>query len=138
MIAGMSLRPPTGIYESVLYSKDLEATTAFYRDVLELRLVDQIDGLASSFRLPDGSMLLIFDPRRSSAPNRQAPSHGADGSGHIAFRVDATDFERWRDRLIDRDIAIEKDSADAGSQQLYFRDPAGNSVELVRGELWPM
>lgn len=133
----MSVPPPAGIYESVLYAEDLEAATAFYRDVLGLRLVDQIDGLASGFRLRDGAMLLIFDPHKSSVPNRPAPSHGANGPGHIAFRVNAAELERWRTRLIDRGIAIEKECDDGESQQLYFRDPAGNSVELILGELWP-
>lgn len=131
------MQPLGGIYETVLYAENLEAATEFYRDVLGLRLVDTVDGLVSSFRLSDGSMLLIFDPSSSSAANRPVPSHGAQGPGHVAFRVDATGFERWQMRLADLSIEIQKERADAGTGQLYFRDPAGNSVELVCGELWP-
>ena len=137
MVPSMSVRPPNGVYESILYAEDLEAATAFYRDILGLRLVDQIEDLATAFRLSDSAMLLIFDPHSSSAPNRPAPSHGANGPGHIAFRIDAAEFEGWRARLADHDVAIEKEHEDGATQQLYFRDPAGNSVELVRGELWP-
>jgi catechol-2,3-dioxygenase len=81
-------------------------------------------------------MLLIFDPRSSSVPDRPAPSHGIAGPGHVAFRVNDADLASWRTRLLDHGVAIEQESAAAG--QLYFRDPAGNSEELVGGELWPL
>src|SRR4029450_183977 len=51
---------PRSVYETVVYASDLAAVTAFYRDVLGLREVD--DG---AFRLDDGGMLLLFDPARS-------------------------------------------------------------------------
>ena len=125
------------VYESVLYAEDLPATADFYRDVLGLRLVDEIDALAFAFRLPDGAVLLIFDPRRSSTPGRPAPSHGARGAGHLAFRVDPSHFEPWRHHLLGAGVTIERESVSETQGQLYFRDPAGNSVELVAGELWP-
>jgi catechol 2,3-dioxygenase-like lactoylglutathione lyase family enzyme len=128
--------PPLGVYETVLYAEDLDVVTAFYRDALGLRLVDRVDGLLSSFRLAEGSMFLIFDPRSSSVPDRPAPSHGVAGPGHVAFRVNGADLKSWRTRLLDHGVAIEQDSTEAG--QLYFRDPAGNSVELVGRELWPV
>lgn len=134
----MWLKPPRGVYETVLYAKDLEAATAFYRDALGLRLVESVDGLVAAFRLSDGSMLLVFDPRNSSMPERLAPSHGAAGSGHVAFRVNGSELAEWRTRLLELGVAIEKEHADPEVGQLYFRDPAGNSVELVRGELWPL
>ncbi|HTX08874.1 MAG TPA: VOC family protein [Solirubrobacteraceae bacterium] len=134
----MSFQPPRRVYETVLYAEDLDATTAFYRDVLGLRLVDSSSGLVSAFRVPDGSMLLIFDPRRSCVAGRPAPSHGAGGAGHVAFQVDGPELETWRARLRQLGISIEQDRSDGDATgQLYFRDPAGNSVELVRGELWP-
>ena len=84
-------------------------------------------------------MLLIFDPRKRSQRNRPAPSHGAAGAGHIAFRIGPSEIEAWRSRFVDLGIAIEKSAmSDDGAQQpLYVRDPAGNSVELVASELWP-
>jgi catechol 2,3-dioxygenase-like lactoylglutathione lyase family enzyme len=133
----MSPAPPRRVYETILYAEDLSAVTAFYRDVLCLRLVDSVDGLVSVFRLTEGGILLIFDPRKSSVPGRPAPSHGARGPGHIALHVDPAELERWRARLEGCGIEIEMDRAEHDAGQLYFRDPAGNSVELVGGELWP-
>ncbi len=116
----------------------MPAVTAFYRDVLGLALVDGPDEIGAVFRLASGAMLLIFDPRKSSAPGRPAPSHGTDDVGHIAFQVDASQLGSWRDHFVELGIDIETDrSAQNRRRQIYVRDPVGNSVELVEGELWP-
>jgi catechol 2,3-dioxygenase-like lactoylglutathione lyase family enzyme len=123
---------PQRIYETVLYAPDLEAATAFYRDVLGLR---QLDDMA--LRLDDGGVLLLFDPELSSKPDRPVPSHGARGAGHIAFSV--AELEPWRERLREHGVELEHEHewARGGARSLYVRDPAGNSVELVEGDLWP-
>ena len=82
-------------------------------------------------------MLLIFDPARSSVPGRPAPSHGATGAGHVAFSVEDGTLPAWADALRERGIEIELERQWDGSGSIYVRDPAGNSVELVEGELWP-
>ena len=133
----MSLEPPRGVYETVLYAEDLDAVTSFYREVLGMRLVDGVDGVMSAFRVSGDSMLLIFNRLHSSLPGRPAPSHGAAGPGHVAFRVEGSALPGWNARLNDLGIAVEQERATDGSGQLYFRDPAGNSIELVAGELWP-
>ena len=123
---------PQRVYETVVYAGDLVAATGFYRDVLGLREVD--DG---AFRLDGGGMLLLFDPARSSQPGRPVPSHGATGAGHVAFAVDSLDG--WVERLREAGVEIEqeKEWARGGARSVYVRDPAGNSVELVEGDLWP-
>lgn len=133
--------PPVRVYETTLYAEDLAAAVGFYRDVLGLSLADDLQPTGVAFRLPSGSMLLIFDPRVSAAPGRPAPSHGARGPGHIAFAVGSGDLPGWRDHLADHEIHIEQvgmaGTGGGAERQLYVRDPAGNSVELVVGELWP-
>jgi catechol 2,3-dioxygenase-like lactoylglutathione lyase family enzyme len=126
-----------GIYETVLYG-DVPALEAFYRQVLGLRLVDGPDELAAAFRLPDGAVLLLFDPERSGRPGRPVPSHGASGPGHVAFRVPKGELDRWRETLLEQGVEIDRDVEwDGGRRSLYVRDPAGNSVELTEDELWP-
>jgi catechol 2,3-dioxygenase-like lactoylglutathione lyase family enzyme len=132
-------RPPpiSSVYETVLYGGDVEAMKDFYVDVLGLRLVDGPDELSAAFRLRDGGMLLVFDPRRSGAPGRQVPSHGTAGGGHVAFRVSAGSLDRWEARFTGHGIAVDRDVEwPAGGRSLYVRDPAGNSVELTADELW--
>ena len=127
----------TRIYETVIYGADVESMKGFYADNLGVRLVEGPDELSAAFRLPDGAVLLIFDPARSSEPGRAVPSHGAIGRGHIAFTVPRGDLARWRTRLGELAIPVEREVEWGGGQRsLYVRDPAGNSVELTEDELW--
>jgi catechol 2,3-dioxygenase-like lactoylglutathione lyase family enzyme len=124
---------PRRVYETVVYAADHEAALAFYRDVLGLREVD--DG---AFRLDDGGLLLLFDPARSSQPGRPVPSHGAAGAGHVAFAVGEGELDAWRERLRTLGVELEQEREwPRGGRSIYVRDPAGNSVELVEGDLWP-
>jgi catechol 2,3-dioxygenase-like lactoylglutathione lyase family enzyme len=133
-------RPHVGrIYETVLYGSDLEELAAFYRDVLGLRLVDGPDELMAGLRLPDGGVLLLFDPEVAGQPGRLVPSHGTRGAGHVAFSVPPGELEGWRESLASQSIEIEQEMrwGDRG-RSIYVRDPAGNSVELVDGDIWPL
>ena len=122
---------PRCVYETVVYAADLEAALAFYREALGLRQVDEW-----AFRLDDGGMLLLFDPSLSSQPGRPVPSHGATGAGHVAFSVDGLDG--WRERFAEHGVDVEQEKEwPRGGRSIYVRDPAGNSVELVEGDLWP-
>jgi catechol 2,3-dioxygenase-like lactoylglutathione lyase family enzyme len=128
---------PLGVYETVLYAEDVVAAHAFYADMLGLTALGGPGELGTFFRLPGGTMLLVFDPRRSAQAGRAVPSHGALGPGHVAFSVAAGELEAWRERFAAHGVAIEHEAHDpTGTGQLYVRDPAGNSVELVEGEIW--
>jgi catechol 2,3-dioxygenase-like lactoylglutathione lyase family enzyme len=128
----------TRVYETVVYGADVEAMKGFYADALGLRLVDGPDELSAAFRLPDGGVLLVFDPSRSSLPGRAVPSHGATGPGHVAFTVPRRHLDAWRAKLAELGVPLEQEVAwRAGRRSLYVRDPAGNSVELTEDELWP-
>jgi catechol 2,3-dioxygenase-like lactoylglutathione lyase family enzyme len=124
-----------GVHETVLYADDVPALTAFYAEVVGLQRIDPPDDYSAAFRLEDGNVLLVFDPARTSTPGRFVPEHGATGAGHVAFRVNAVDEEagelRRRGIEIEREITWPK-----GGRSVYFRDPAGNSVEYVEGEIW--
>ena len=125
------------VYETVVYGDDLGAMADFYAGVLGLRLVDA-DALVTAFRLDDRALLLVFDAERSSAAGRPVPSHGAKGPGHVAFAVEPGELDAWTERLRRAGVAIEQEVewGDRG-RSLYVRDPAGNSVELVDGDMWP-
>lgn len=123
-----------GVYETVLYAGDVPALVAFYSDVVGLQPIDPPDDHSAAFRLGDGGVLLVFDPQRSAAPGRFVPSHGTTGDGHVAFRVDTLD-DLAAD-LRQKGVEIEREISWGGGRSLYFRDPAGNSVEFVEGEIW--
>jgi catechol 2,3-dioxygenase-like lactoylglutathione lyase family enzyme len=126
---------PLRIFESVLYADDLAAAERFYRDVLGLEVISS-EELMLSFRCA-GGVLLIFNPALSSPPGRGIPSHGTSGAGHLAFAATDEEREAWKQRLIRANVPIEAEiDWKQGGRSLYFRDPAGNSIEFAPLTLW--
>lgn len=55
----------------------------------------------------------------------------------VAFATPENDLAEWRDKLQRLDVPIEKEVEwPEGGTSVYFRDPAGNSVELAPSTLW--
>lgn len=135
----MNDEPPPSrlrILETCLYAADLPAAEAFYGDLLGLPLVDSQPERFAFFRAGD-QMLLIFNPAATRDENGPLPTHGATGAGHLALAVDARDLEKWQRRLEQGGVAIERRVrwGDRGDS-IYFRDPAGNSIELAPPSIW--
>lgn len=119
------------IAEAVLYVDDLAAASRFYQEVLRLPLTASF-GDASFLQTGRDSTLILFDLQKLRERESVIPSHGADGEGHVAFAVDAAEMPAWRKRLQELDIEIEHEQDwPQGTHSIYFRDPAGNSVELI-------
>jgi catechol 2,3-dioxygenase-like lactoylglutathione lyase family enzyme len=125
------------VLETILYVDDLEAAERFYRDVLGLELDSRKDGLFAFFRCGDG-MLLLFEPGAAST-GRNVPAHGAHGPGHACFAVAEAELDGWKKRLKAAGVAIEQEMDwPRGGRSFYFRDPAGNSLELATPKIWGM
>ena len=126
-----------GVLESSLYADDLEAAEEFYVNVLNLEVHSARADRHVFFRCGPG-MLLIFNPLVSSLPHEdEIPSHGSEGPGHLAFSIDADSLEQWREQLRSRGVPIEKEiDWPTGHRSIYFRDPAGNSLELAVAGMW--
>jgi catechol 2,3-dioxygenase-like lactoylglutathione lyase family enzyme len=124
------------LVETSAYVDDLDEAERFYRDVLGLAPIAREAGRHSFFRVGDADVLLLFDAEETSR-GQALPPHGARGPGHFAFGIDAGSLDAWRQRLVDHGVAIEKEMVwPRGGRSLYFRDPAGNSVELITPGLW--
>ena len=129
----------TAILETILYAEDLDAAEAFYGGVLGLEKTWR-EGERQVFYRLDGSMLLIFNPvetRKPLAGPLPVPTHGAEGPGHACFAASAEDIAAWRTRLEGAGVAIESDFEwPQGGRSIYFRDPAGNSLEFAEPRIW--
>jgi catechol 2,3-dioxygenase-like lactoylglutathione lyase family enzyme len=122
--------------ETSAYVDDLDRAERFYRDVLGLSVMGREQGRHVFFRVGDADVLLLFFADET-LKGLHLPAHGARGPGHFALGIDADALDDWRRRLSDHEVTIEQEVAwPRGGHSLYFRDPAGNSVELITPGLW--
>jgi catechol 2,3-dioxygenase-like lactoylglutathione lyase family enzyme len=131
---------PSAILETILYAGDLDKAEAFYGQVLGLERTARAGDRHVFFRCGD-QMLLIFNPAITLVPPAPGalpvPPHGARGAGHVCFKASAEEIGRWRGALDASGVAIEADFEwPQGGRSLYFRDPAGNSVEFAEPRIW--
>ena len=125
----------TRIGRAALRVGDLDETTAFYRDVVGLAVLDR-DGDEAVLGVGDEELLVL---RRDP----DAPERGPTDAGlfHTAFRVPSRAAlgealgrvrDRWR---------LDGASDHLVSEALYLDDPEGNGVEIYRDrsrEEWPL
>ncbi|GAB7010363.1 VOC family protein [Halorubrum trueperi] len=125
----------TRIGRTALRVADLDETTAFYRDVVGLGVLDRDDDEAALG--VDGTPLLVLN-RDVDRPERRSTDAGLF---HNAFRVPTRAAlgdalvrvrDRWR---------LDGASDHLVSEALYLDDPEGNGVEIYRDrprEEWPI
>lgn len=129
------------ILETALYAENLEETADFYEHVLGLERFAEVPGRHVFFRT-EGQVLLVFRPsatRQPPAPDARlpVPPHGADGAGHVCFAASAAEMDGWVQQLTNHGVAIESAFEwPQGGRSIYFRDPAGNSLEFAEPRIW--
>lgn len=130
------MQPPR-VMETCLYVDDLDQAEEFYSRVLGLTLYAKVEGRHTFFRCGDG-VFLLFNPTQTRKDSPLGvPSHGTVGKGHVAFKMPEDEIEGWRARLAQEEVEIELEhNWPNGGFSFYFRDPAGNSVELVTPRTW--
>jgi catechol 2,3-dioxygenase-like lactoylglutathione lyase family enzyme len=122
--------------EASIYASNLDAALQFYHGVLGLEVVSRMETRGIAFRC-GATVLLVFDPARTRIPDAGLPTHGTIGAGHIAFVIEETEIEPWRAHLAAAGVAVVSEVEwPGGGRSLYFRDPAGNVVELAPPTLW--
>ncbi len=130
------MRPINRVLETVLYVDDLDAAETFYGDVLGLERYSRQGDLFVFFRCGDG-MLLLFEPDSAAESGRSVPAHGTHGPGHVCFSMPENDLAAWKHKLAAQGVEIEQEITwPNGARSFYFRDPAGNSLELGTPKIW--
>ena len=135
-----SAAPPDAILEAALYAENLDAAERFYGGLLGLERLIRVADRHVFYRVGQ-AVLLIFNPAETCKPpdnpDLPVPPHGASGPGHVCLAVDASALDEWCARLEAAGVAIEADFHwPHGPRSIYFRDPAGNSIEMAEPRLW--
>ena len=128
------------ILETALYCDDLVTARKFYSEVLGLQEQQYSEGRHVFFKLGH-SMLLIFNPEATKGNNLTSkfsvPPHGTKGQGHVCFKATAAELIDWEKRLTEAGVEIEaRIEWSENIISIYFRDPAGNSLEFGQAQMW--
>ena len=124
----------TKIKETAINVTNIDKTERFYHDILGLEVITKDERLIF-FRVGT-DLLLCFDTDKTK-DQTSPPAHAARGIQHFAFECSAEDYERWKQVIIDNDIAIEDEITwKTGKKSFYFRDPAGHAVEIIEPMMW--
>jgi catechol 2,3-dioxygenase-like lactoylglutathione lyase family enzyme len=123
----------TGVYCS---EAELEETLAFYgRELGLLKVAGWGDGTA--YRVGAG-VLLVFCRERLAQREGPIADHGSEGPNHVCLLAGPGEYEAWRDRLTGAGVEIAHEHEwGEGTRSFYFRDPAGNLIEIANRDLWP-
>jgi glyoxylase I family protein len=130
----------SGLQHATLICSDLERTTAFYRDLLGLALVEEgvnaddpatrhfwfsSDPQASGDQL---ALRLTF----LEYPQMAKATQGVGGVHHLALAVgSAAEVEAWRDYLQQREVPTTESFERDKLRSVYLRDPDGQIIEIV-------
>jgi catechol 2,3-dioxygenase-like lactoylglutathione lyase family enzyme len=119
----------------------------FYVNILGLEFVSE-EKDRHVFLKAGQSMLLIFNPDKTLANDiinnisTKLPIHGTFAPPsiiHFALEIEKQNYDGAKQILNERNIKIEKEVTwGKGTSSIYFRDPAGNLVEIITPGSWPV
>lgn len=129
---------PDAILETALYVRDLDVAHEFYGGALNLEEVLHVPGRHRFYGCGPGMLLLfVAEATRTASGPLPVPTHGAEGQGHMCFRVAGAALDDWRAHLEAAGLEIEADFEwPTGARSIYVRDPDGNSIEFSEPRLW--
>jgi catechol 2,3-dioxygenase-like lactoylglutathione lyase family enzyme len=127
----------TGLHHLTAICRDLDRTTAFYRDLLGLELVREgtsdDDPNARHFWFSAGGSgqpgtLISF----LEYPSLPRATVGTGAVQHFAFIVESAEEQlAWRDYLRSRGVQCTDVFERGGFRSIYLRDPDGHIVEIA-------
>jgi catechol 2,3-dioxygenase-like lactoylglutathione lyase family enzyme len=130
----------TGILETALYVFDLARSVRFYQELFGFEQIEGDERLRA-LNVAGRQVLLLFREGASTSGAKTSggfiPPHDGHGHLHLAFSINADDWDAWLARLAERGIAVEsRIDWPRGGRSIYIRDPDGHLVELVTPGCW--
>ena len=128
---GQSQASTQGMNHVAIFAKDMEATAAFYSEVMGMPVVrvtanrDAADSTHMNVEMGNGMTFALFDFPHVGRLQRKAPE-GVGGIMHIALVIDRDKREEIKGRLQQRRI----DFQEIGGG-VYLKDPNGLGIELM-------
>jgi catechol 2,3-dioxygenase-like lactoylglutathione lyase family enzyme len=124
------------VVETAIHADNLDDAEDFYGNVLGLRVVGKEPGRHVFLQVGEAGVPLA-SRAETTLKGDQLPPHGATEPGHFALRIEVEAFDGSRRLLHGHGVAVQiRGRCPSGGKSLYFRDPAGNSVELVTPGVW--
>lgn len=133
--------PISKILETALYVADLDASEAFYTDVLGF--TKQLgDNRMRGMAIPGGQVLLLFkkggSTKGEATPGGFIPPHDGSGNLHVAFAIEELSLGAWLLHLEAENVRVESMVCpEKGGTSVYFRDPDGHAIEIATPGIWP-
>ena len=119
---------PTGILHFTIGVTDLEASRAFYEEVLGCTFWRQND--TTVFMKAGGDYFVL-----SRSGYHQAPNKGTDTLIHHAFIVAGEDFDAAMAHLEAKGVEVllyeDTGHRSFSGRHAYFHDPDGNAIEII-------
>ncbi len=133
-------RPATvaqGVHHLALLCSDVEQTIRFYQELLGFPLVELFENRDYEgsthffFDIGNGNLLAFFDfPGLGLEPYAEV----LGGFHHLALSVTPAAFDAARERLTEAGVELQF----VAGESMYFLDPDGTRLELLRAPLHEM
>ena len=123
---------PPRLDHVVIAVSEWERSNAFYRDVLDVELIE-LDRGRYAYRLPDGQQLNVHGPGTQPAMVARIPV--VPGNSDLCFEWDGVIADAVA-HLEARGVRVEagpmtRGGAKGRGTSVYFRDPDGTLLELI-------
>lgn len=100
-------------------------TLAFYQEMFGMEVIREVTGDRQHFAFLSDGQGGVIELLDVEGPTMPAPSH-------LAFMVPIAEFDATRTSLAEKGIAFDPVfETDAGDLLTYFRDPAGNTAQVI-------
>ncbi len=134
------MKPVTGLAEIVLWVRDMDAALHFYKDLFGLELISPPELPIRFLRAGAGAdgvpemIVLVPHPDASAAFPREK---GKRVLHHMAFRVEAREYDALKDRLAADGLEVRGGVHPVlkGVRTFYVDDPDGNECECISPDL---